>query len=79
MALTRKTSVDQITIDEIGNVLVRTVNKVVDGSEIIAQSYNRYVLIPGQDVSDQPDNVRAVCSAVWTPKIVAAFKAELAK
>jgi hypothetical protein len=34
-----------------------------------------YVLSPGDDVSDQPEDIQAACAAWWTPERVAAFEA----
>ncbi len=37
----------------------------------------RTTFIPGQDVSGQPDAVRAVCQSVWTPEVVSAYEASV--
>ena len=45
-----------------------------DGEQI-AQTYERWVLSPGDDVSGQPENVRRVCGAVWTDEVIAQYMA----
>lgn len=37
-------------------------------------STQHYVLNPGDDLTDQPDEVRAACEAWWTPERVATWQ-----
>ena len=48
-----------------------------DGVEV-GRTYHRNVVVPGQDVSDQPAEVQAIAAALWTPEVIAAYEAELA-
>lgn len=67
MALTERSFVDQINTVEGGDNAV-FVRKVIvterDGVEI-ARQYERTSFLPGQDVSDQPSEVQAYCTAKW--------------
>ena len=88
MALAESIEYDKIEIvTEYCNVQVR--KKIVvkkDGVEI-ASEYNRYVLHVGQldesdnlvetDISNEPAKVQAICNAVWTTDVKAAWKAKL--
>ena len=57
-----------------------------DGVEL-TRSFERYVLHPGQldasdnlvdtDLSSEPAEISAICNAVWTTDVKAAWKAEL--
>ena len=57
-----------------------------DGTEL-TRSFERYVLQAGTldasdnlvdtDISGQPEEIQAVCNAVWTDDIKAAWKAKL--
>ena len=47
-----------------------------DGIEM-ARSYERYVLHPDSNISAEPTEVQAVCNAVWTTDVKAAWKAKL--
>jgi hypothetical protein len=77
MALTETKQIDRIEVLAGGIVQVREVNRVMkDGAEI-ARNFCRWVLTPGQDVSDQADNVKAICQAAWTPEVIAAYNAQL--
>ena len=44
-----------------------------DGTEM-ARSYERYVLQPDSDISAEPEEVSAVCNAVWTDAIKESWK-----
>ena len=47
-----------------------------DGVEV-GRSYHRNVVVPGQDVSEQPAEVQAIAAALWTPEVIAAYEASL--
>lgn len=75
MSLTKTKSVDQITVTENGTVLYREATRILEDGTEISKQYHRTSLVPGQDLTDQPANVVAVCNAVWTPEIIAAYQA----
>lgn len=75
--LTETKVIDKIEVVEDGTVQVREATRIFKDGEQIAQTYHRWTLTPGQDVSDQPDNVKAICQATWTPEIIAAYQAQL--
>ena len=47
-----------------------------DGVEV-ARSYHRHVLMPGADVSNECDVVKAIAPEVWTADVVSAYEAQL--
>jgi len=76
MSLTETKVIDRIEVVANGIVQVRQATTVYkDGGEL-AKSFHRWVLTPGQDVSDQADNVKAICQAAWTPEVIAAYNAQ---
>ena len=77
MALTEIKLIDKIEVVENGTVQVREATRIMKDGEQIAQTYHRWTLTPGQDVSDQPANVQSICQAAWTPEIIAAYEAQL--
>ena len=79
MALTESKVIDQITVTENGIVLYREATRILKDGEQIAQTYHRSSLTPGQDLSDQPANVAAICNVAWTPEVIAAYKAQVEK
>ena len=57
---------------------VRMANQIVDGETVKAQTYNRYCLAPGSDLTGQPEQVVAIANAIWTPEAIAAYQASIA-
>jgi DNA-binding transcriptional LysR family regulator len=78
MALTETKVIDQITVTEYGTILYREATRILKDGEQIAQTYHRSSLAPGQDLTDQPANVAAICNAAWTPEVIAAYQAQVA-
>jgi len=59
-------------------IQVRMSDQIVDGESVKASTFRRYCLSPGSDLTGQPEQVAAVANAVWTPKVIEAYKAEKA-
>jgi hypothetical protein len=76
MALTKETVIDQITVTENGTVLVRETTKIIEDGVELSKQFHRTSFAPNDDISSQPANVKAICKAVWTAEVVAAYKAE---
>ena len=78
MSLTKETSADKIEVvtgqDGEGNtvtsVQVRTATKIIEDGEVISSTYHRHVINQGDDYSSEPDNVQAVCAAVFAQGII---------
>jgi len=77
MPFTETKVIDQITVTENGTVLYREATRILKDGDQIAQTYHRSSLTPGQDLTDQPANVAAICNAAWTPEVIATYKAEI--
>jgi DNA-binding transcriptional LysR family regulator len=75
MSLTKVKVIDQITVTETGAVLYREATRILEDGVELSKTYHRSSLVPGQDLSGIPDNVAAVCRAVWTAEVVAAYQA----
>jgi hypothetical protein len=76
MALTETKVIDKIEVIENGIVQVREATRIIKDGEQIAQTFHRWSLTPGQDISDQANNVQAVANAAWTPEVIAAYQAQ---
>ena len=72
---TEKSVIDTINALDTGHILVRTSNSVLRDGVVIATTYHRHVLSPGDDLTTQDERVAAVAVASWTPDIVAAYEA----
>ena len=70
MALTESIEYDKIEIvGPFKGVQVRKKNVVKKDGVEIASSFERYSLSPDDNLEGQPDEVTAVCNAVWTQEI----------
>ena len=49
-----------------------------DGVEV-GRTYHRHMRAPGDDVSGDCAELRAVAAALWTPEVVAAYQASLSE
>ena len=76
MSLTKEINIDKIEIVENGTVQVREVTRIMEDGNELSKSYHRWSIAPGQDYSDQPDNVKAICAVAHTPAVIAAFQAQ---
>ena len=76
MALEKRTVEDKIEIvGDYKHIQVRTATQIVEDGTVISSSFHRHVLAPGDDVSSQSSEVRAIANAVWTDEIIAAYQA----
>tara|TARA_R100001443_G_scaffold45209_1_gene58211 strand:- start:1161 stop:1418 length:258 start_codon:yes stop_codon:yes gene_type:complete len=59
-------------------IQVRRTDVVKKDGVVVGRSHHRHVVVPGQDVSDQPAEVQAIAAALWTEEVIAAYNAEIA-
>lgn len=79
MALTEKNIVDKIELVETNHIQVRTANIIEKDGQVVAKSFHRHVLSPGDDVSGQDPKVQAIANAVWTAEVIAAYQASISE
>jgi hypothetical protein len=80
MALEKTVAADKIEI--VGTykaVQVRTATVITEDGVELSRSYHRHVIQPGDDYSNEEAEVQAVCSAVHTDEVKAAYAAFLAE
>ena len=76
MALTERTEEDKIEIiGQYKNVQVRTATVIERDGVEISRSFHRHLVSPGDDTSSQSAEVQAICAAVHTSEIIAAYQA----
>ena len=78
MALTERTVEDKIeVVGDFKHIQVRTATIIErDGTEI-SRSFHRHVIAPGDDVTNESAEVRAIAAAVHTDAVKAAYQAHL--
>jgi hypothetical protein len=78
MALEKVISEDKIEIvGDYKTVQVRTCTKVMEDGVELSSGYHRHVVVAGQDYSNESTEVQAICAAVHTDEVVAAYQASL--
>jgi hypothetical protein len=77
--LTKQIVVDQIEVIENGSVQVRTCTRIIDDGKEISGTFHRHVVAPGDDYSAEDARVQAICAAVHTDEVIAAYKAAQTK
>ena len=77
MNFTETKTIDQITVLENGVVLYREVTRILKDGQQVAQTFHRTSLVPGQDLTGQPEQVVSIANASWNPSVIAAYEAQL--
>ncbi len=78
MALEKVITEDKIEIvGKFKAVQVRTCTKVLEDGVELSSGYHRHVVVAGQDYSNESAEVQAICAAVHTDAVVAAYNASL--
>jgi hypothetical protein len=75
--LTKETVVDIMEVIESGCVQVRKATRIMEDGKVLSQSFHRHVVAPGQDYSQEDPKVQAICAAVHTPEVIAAYQASI--
>ena len=78
MALEKVISEDKIEIVGLHKtVQIRTCTKVLEDGVELSSGYHRHVVVAGQDYSNESPEVQAICQAVHTDAVIAAYNASL--
>ena len=75
--LEKQIVVDLIETIENGCVQVRTCTRIMEDGKQISGTFHRHVVAPGDDYSAEDAKVQAICTAVHTPEVIAAYQAAL--
>jgi hypothetical protein len=63
--LEKQILIDKIEVLETDHIQVRQVTRIVEDGNPLSESYTRWVLQKGDDISGQDAKVQAVCNTVW--------------
>jgi len=78
MALTKTQKVDKIEIvGDYKHVQVRTATRVLEDGVVLSSSFHRHVIAPGDSTASETAEVQAICTAMHTAEVVAAYQAHL--
>ena len=79
MALAERTVEDKIEIvGDYKHIQVRTATVIERDGVEISRSFSRHVVAPDADITGESAEVQAICSAVHTDEVKAAYSAHLA-
>ena len=67
-------SVDLIEVIENGCIQVRTKTAIMEDGKQISGQFHRHVVAPGDDYSAEDARVKAICAAIHTAEVIAAYK-----
>jgi len=73
--LKKQNIVDLIETVESGCVQVRVCTRIMEDGKQISGTFHRHVVAPGDDYSAEDARVQAICAAVHTAEVIAAYKA----
>ena len=75
MALTKETQIGKIeVVGKYKSVQVRTDTVVMEDGEELSRKYHRHALMPDAVITDEHNEVKAVCNAVWTDQVKADYE-----
>jgi len=73
--LEKQIVVDLIEVVENGCVQVRACTRIMEDGKQISGTFHRHIVVPGADYSAEDAKVQAICAAVHTADVVAAYQA----
>lgn len=79
MALTERTIIDKYEIvGDFKHIQVRTATVIERDGVEISRSFSRHVVAPDADITGESAEVQAICAAVHTDEVRAAYAAHVA-
>ena len=58
-------------------IQLRTATVVLKDGEEVGRQYHREVFSPGSDLSEAPEEVKAIASVLWTSQVIDAYQASI--
>lgn len=73
-----KLTIDLIEVMQNDVIRVRVKTSVLSDDVQVAESFEHRVIAPGDDYSQEDARVQAICAAIHTAEVVAAYEAAIA-
>ena len=67
------------SVTELGHIQVRQITRIMEDGKELSKAYHRHVLSPGDDTEGQDERSKKIAQTIWTPEVVAAYKAKIAE
>ena len=58
-------------------IQIRTTTVVEEDGAELARNHHRHVVVPGQDVTGEVQEVQDIAAALWTAEVIAAYEASV--
>jgi hypothetical protein len=78
MALSERTYLDVIIVQEDGILEARHTTVVERDGVVIAKSHHRGSFVPGDDLTNADDKIKDIAGVVWTPDVIEAYQEKMA-
>jgi hypothetical protein len=80
MAINKETQIGKIeVVGKYKSVQVRTDTVIIEDGNELSRKYHRHTLMPDAVITDEHDEVKAVCNAVWTQDVKDAYATFIAE
>jgi hypothetical protein len=66
MSLIERKIIDLIEVTHSGFLQIREATLIEKDGVVIAKTFHRYVIAPGEDVSDKEQKIQDIAAAAWT-------------
>ena len=77
MAITKRTELkEEILPSQI--IQIRTTTVIEEDGVELARSHERHIVVPGDDVTGEAQEVQDIAAALWTTEVIAAYAASVA-
>ena len=78
MAITKRTELkEEILPDQV--IQIRTTTVVEEDGVELARSHTRHVVVPGEDVTGEAQEVQDIAGVLWTADVIAAYQASISE
>jgi hypothetical protein len=77
MAITKRTELkEEILPNQV--IQIRTTTVVEEDGIELGRKHHRHIVVPGQDVTGEAQEVQDIAAALWTADVIAAYNASIA-
>ena len=77
MSLTERKIIDKIEVLDNNFIQIREANIIEKNGVEITRTFHRFILHPGDDLTEQEPKVVAIANAIWTQEVIDAYRAKL--
>lgn len=74
MSLEKQTTLDQISVSNTGVVYISFNVSILENGEKLSEFYTYKSIAPGDDYSQEDNNVKNICVAIHTPQTIAEYQ-----